>query len=82
MDYYLTHMEISMVIIFVIGLFGSFYEPGPVPFLMALFGAIYILGYEIIKAGISMWRSYHVEYRIIRFPVDDNELFYDLKEEA
>lgn len=50
MLYFLTHFNIAMVAIGVIGLYGCAYEPGPVPELMIKISGLYLLAFLIVRA--------------------------------
>ena len=77
--YILTHVEISMAITMIIGILGQIYEPGPVPKLMAIVGAVYLAVYWIAMALFSLKRY---ENRIKRRKKASSRgcYFYDLKE--
>ena len=50
----LVHVEISMIITALIGIFGMIVEPGPVPYLMTIIG----LAYSILYVMASLARCY------------------------
>lgn len=50
MLYFLTHFNIAMVAIGVIGLYGCAYEPGPVPELMVKISGLYLLAFWLVRA--------------------------------
>ena len=50
----LVHVEISMIITALIGIFGMIVEPGPVPYLMAVVG----LTYSTLYGMASLARCY------------------------
>lgn len=95
--YILEHVEVSMIITAAIGMLGMIYEPGPVPFLMALIGGVYLIAYWIgmaffsyVKYEQKAYRKYakelHDEF-IMECPKAPRETtakcyFYDLKKEA
>lgn len=52
--YLLAHVEISMIITALIGIFGMIVEPGPVPYLMTIVG----LAYTMLYVMASLTRCY------------------------
>lgn len=57
MRYFLAHLELSMITILLIGLFGCRVEPGPVPRAMVLCGAVYIILHEFARALYHEWKK-------------------------
>ena len=57
MRYFLAHLELSMIAILLIGLFGCQVEPGPVPRAMVVCGAIYIILHEFGRALYREWEK-------------------------
>ena len=49
--YFLAHVEISMIITALIGIFGMIVEPGPVPRLMMIIGLAYSILYGVASLG-------------------------------
>ena len=58
MLYFITHLNIAMVVIGVIGLYGSAYEPGPVPRLMVVISGLYLLAFLGIRAIYVVWHRH------------------------
>ena len=91
MGYYLTHLELSMIAILLIGLFGCQFEPGPVPSAMVACGAIYIALHEFGRALYLEWekRRFKFDVKCIEaMPKTDKPkaekprcYIYDLKED-
>lgn len=87
--YMLEHVEISMVITAAIGMLGMIYEPGPVPYLMALIGGVYLIAYWI---GMAFFSFIKYEQRARNKSTQKPKkaphettakcYFYDLKKEA
>ena len=59
MLYFIAHFNIAMVAIGVIGLYGSAYEPGPVPRLMVIVSGLYALAFWGIRAMYVIWHRRH-----------------------
>ena len=86
MGYYLTHLELSMIAILLIGLFGCQFEPGPVPNAMVVCGAIYISLHEIGRLLYRVWHKHHWTwgYKYVEEKATEEErpcYLFDLKAE-
>lgn len=86
MKYFLTHLELSMIAILLIGLFGCRVEPGPVPRAMVVCGAIYIILHEFGRALYREWkkRQFTWTYTFIEEapkPEEHRCYLFDLKED-
>lgn len=77
MRYFLAHLELSMIAILLIGLFGCQVEPGPVPRAMVVCGAIYIILHEF---GRALYREWEKRQNAPK-PKEHRCYFYDLKED-
>ena len=81
MLYFLTHFNIAMVAIGVIGLYGCEYEPGPVPKLMVTISGLYLLAFWLIRAAYVL--AYERRHKkSMYYEMDSrNPQIFDLKED-
>lgn len=81
MLYFVTHFNIAMVAIGVIGLFGCEYEPGPVPKLMVTISGLYLLAFWLIRAMyVLAYERRHKKTMYYEIKSQDPQIF-DLKED-
>lgn len=81
MLYFLTHFNIAMVAIGVIGLFGCEYEPGPVPKLMVIISGLYLLAFWLIRAAYVLAHERRRE-KVMYYEIGSREpQIFDLKED-
>lgn len=91
MFYFLQHLNISMVIVGLIGFFGNMYEPGPVPKMMTVVAVVYLAAYVIARRMFALWlyergvmNKYYkdFEYEEPETPRERKFQMYDIKESA
>ena len=81
MLYFATHLNIAMIAIGLIGLYGCEYEPGPVPRLMVTISGLYLLAFWLVRAiYVFVYERRHKKAMYYEIKSRDPQIF-DLKED-